>query len=79
MSIHGFALSIDYLQHEYQIIDSSQFRSSFVNKESKINKRFKAEIFKNNINNLGELKSIAIVDLSWDTKTLDINQLENAN
>ena len=34
---------------------------------------------KRNINNLGELKSIVIVDLNWDTKTLDINQLENAN
>ena len=45
INLQGFNISIEYQQHEYQIVGSSYFRSIFVNKNGQISKRFKNNIF----------------------------------
>ena len=56
-----FILSIKYQQHEYQIIGSSQFWSSWKNKDGK---KIKMKIFKRSTNNLEEIESSTIDDLN---------------
>ena len=46
-SLSGFALLVKESGLQYQIVGSSMFKSSFINKNCKLSKRFDSKVFLN--------------------------------